>query len=95
MKLAITALVVTLLAGCVSAQDAAWERELQQRRADAQREQYRQQVLGQCRGYGLLDGSEDFKRCVMQVDMASRQQNEAQRQMLIQQYIQQQGIFRR
>jgi hypothetical protein len=84
--------VMVLLAGCATPQEkAAQEAQAQA----AQQEAYRQQVFGQCRSYGIAEGTEEFRRCLMQVDMAYRAQNDAQRQMLLQQYLLQQGTFRR
>lgn len=85
-------IVLMLLAGCVSAEEKQ-RREYEEQQARAA--EYRAQVHRQCAGYGYTEGTDDFRKCVVQVDMANRQQWEAQRQMLLQQYIQQQGVFRR
>lgn len=83
--------VLVVLAGCTTqAERQQRDYEAEQARARA----YTQQVDGQCRSYGFKDGTPEFRDCVMRVDTANRQQWEAQRQMLLQQYIQQQGIFR-
>lgn len=81
-------IVLLLLAGCATAEQK--ERELR-----AQEDAYWRHVFAQCRAYGHAEGSEAFKTCAMQVDLANQQQSEAQRQMLMQEYMRGQGIFRR
>lgn len=85
-------LFVLLAAGCATdAERQQKEFEQQQMRAA----QYRVGLENQCRAYGFKDDTAEFRDCLMRLDMANRQQWEAQRQMLLQQYINQQGIFRR
>ena len=50
-------LLVLLLAGCAQQQPQV---------------SYRDQVFAQCRSYGHVEGTEQFKQCVMQVDMQNR-----------------------
>lgn len=80
------ALSLLVLAGCATDDRANHER---------QAAEYRAGVEGQCRAYGFTEGSPEFRDCLMRVDMTNRQAYEANRQMLLQQYINQQGIFRR
>lgn len=80
-----------LLAGCATGPDPA-----EVARQDAARQQaYRERIANQCRAYGFTPGTDQFRGCLMQVDMTYRQQDEALRQQILNQYIQQQGIFRR
>lgn len=92
MMYRIVLLCAALLAGCeTTAQREAKESEQQAARATA----YRNHVRAQCIGYGFTEGTDEYRRCLMQVDMSYRQQNEAQRQMLLQEYMRGQGAFRR
>lgn len=88
----LTIALFVLLAGCETMQEKQARESVEQQ---VRAEEYRRGVIAQCRGYGVPEGTEEFRRCLMQVDMAYRQQNDAQRQMMLQQYIQQQGVFRR
>lgn len=94
MKLA-ALVIAALIAGCASTEQMAARNIYEAQQLAAQREQYRQRVMAQCRAYGFSDGTDEYRKCLMQVDMANQQQNEAGRQMLLQQYINQQGIFRK
>ena len=80
--------VLMLLAGC-----ATQEQRAEEQRARAA--QHRVAVEDQCFRYGFKPNTKEWPNCLMQVDMAFRQQDANQRQMLLQQYMQQQGIFRR
>ena len=71
-------IVLALLAGCASQPQPTPE---EQARA------YTEGVNAQCRSYGFTPGTADFRDCVMRIDMANRQAFEAQRQMLLQQYL--------
>lgn len=78
-----------LLSGCAT-HDPAMEAAQEQ----ARREAYTKQVITQCHSYGFKIGTPEFKQCVFQVDMANRQQDEARRQIILQQFLQQQGDTR-
>ena len=78
-------IVLFMLAGCATDDEAE---------ARAQAAAYRDGVRNQCRAYGFKDDTPEFRDCLMRIDMANRQQWEAQRQMLLQQQIYQQGVFR-
>lgn len=85
--------LVVLLAGCESLIDPG-KKEREAREQAARAEAYRRHVNAQCRAYGFKEETPEYRQCLMQVDMAYRQQDEAQRQMLMQQFIHQRGIFR-
>ena len=86
-----TILFVLLLTGCVSAEEqqrrAALQQQYQAQQDAANREAYRSQVFAQCRAYGYAEGTEAFKQCLMQVDMANRQAADQQRAILLQQIL--------
>lgn len=84
-------LLILTTAGCESAQQ---RRDREDAENQARAAAYRDGVRNQCRGYGFKDDTPEFRDCLMRVDTANRAQWEAQRQMLLQQHIQQQGIFR-
>ena len=92
MHRTILPLIVFALTGCISAQDQA-RNQAQQDQADAA--VYRQRISAQCQSYGYTQDTDEFRKCLKQVDVANRLPGEAHRQMLIQKYLQQQDIFRR
>ncbi len=83
-------LVALTLFGCAT--QAQIEARQEQERAQQLSAQaaYRERVFGQCRAYGFAEDSAEFRQCLMQIDMANRQQNQAMQQMILQQMIQQQ-----
>ena len=84
-------LLLALMAGCATPQQKA-----EQRAADEQQraKEYRVMVENQCFAYGFKPNTAEWPRCLMQVDMANRQQDAARRQMIQQEYVRQQGILR-
>lgn len=56
-------LFVLLLAGCATPQERA--------------QAYRTALENRCSAYGFTAGTPDFARCMMQLDAAARQQNDA------------------
>lgn len=68
-------LMVLLLAGCVSPEQAARNREAQAYREAQQREAYREAVFSQCDRMGFTRGTDAFANCVLQ----THNQNQANR----------------
>ena len=86
--------VLLVLAGCVTPEQMAAQREQEAQMHRAAQEVYKAKVYGQCRSYGFQEGTDGFRKCLMQVDQANQAQNAQMRQMLIQQMIQQQQADR-
>lgn len=84
-------LVALTLVGCATPEQIEARRQQELAQQQAAQAAYRERVFGQCRAYGFTEGTEQFRQCLMQVDMANQQQNAATRQMILQQYLQQQN----
>lgn len=82
MRILIFSLVV-ILAGCVSPEQAARNREAQAQREAAQQEAYRQAVFGQCDALGFTRGTTAHSNCALQI----HNQNQANKAALIQGYM--------
>jgi hypothetical protein len=58
--------LIALLAGCVSPEQAARNREAQLQQQHYQQEAYRESVRSQCESMGFTRGTDAFANCVLQ-----------------------------
>lgn len=76
-----------LLSACATQEEIAAQRRHEFAQQQAAREAYREQVYGQCRAYGFVDGSPEFRQCLMQVDQANQQRNAQMNAVILQQLL--------
>ena len=78
-------LLLLALAGCASEEPRRQQAERQT--VAAQREAYQRSLEYRCTSYGFVRGTADFRSCLMQVDMANRQQDAKTRNAMLQQIL--------
>jgi len=62
----ISGLLLIFLAGCVSQEELALQRQYKA-------QQYQAQLAGQCRSFGFTPGTPDFAQCMLQLHQANEQ----------------------
>ena len=78
-------LFLLALAGCASEEPRRQQAERQT--VAAQREAYQRSLEYRCASYGFVQGTADYRNCVVQVDMANRQQDAKTRNAMLQQIL--------
>lgn len=83
-------IMIVIIAGCATPEQIAARRAAE---AEAQRQRniaYTQQLAAQCDAIGYQRNTDPWRNCLLQLHQQNQAQNAAMRQMLLQQYIQQQ-----
>jgi hypothetical protein len=73
------------LAGCAS--EEPLRKQADRQTVTAQREAYQRSLEYRCTSYGFVQGTPDFRSCLMQVDTANRQQDAKTRNAMLQQIL--------
>lgn len=86
----ILALAVILLAGCVSPEEAAYNRQLQAEQAEQNRAAYRARLASNCDSMGFKRGTDAHANCILSQHQQKQQELSQLLPLLIQQQQQQQ-----
>ena len=88
----ILAIAVVLLAGCVSAEQAALNRQAEAERFRQQQAAYQRQLQNQCESIGYQPNTEPWRQCILTLHLQKQQEMANLRNTIIQHELQQESL---